>query len=161
MIKYQTWAQTFSEVPDEISLYVPLANCTIHCEGCNSKWLWLDKGTELTEKEIQRLIDKNKGITCVCIGGGEGDFTSLNNIFRYIKEHNLKTCWYSGLDTIPKHIDIRNLDFIKIGHYNGTPINEEGTNQIFWKVEHYNHGFELINETQLFRKHIKNNSNEN
>lgn len=135
MLRYKSYQQVFSEVPDEITLYIPLTNCQIRCSGCNSKWLWEDAGCEMNSSILEDLISKNQGITCVCIGGGESDFSTLNSLFETVKSLDLKTCWYTGMDKIPKDIDLRWLDFIKIGPYTGIPINEKGTNQRFYIVE--------------------------
>ena len=161
MLKYKAYQQVFSEVPDEITLYIPLTNCTIRCPECNSKWLWKDDGYELNHSVLEDLIRKNEGITCVCIGGGETDFFTLNSLFELIKSYDLKTCWYTGLNKIPKEIDLRWLDFIKIGPFEGIPINEESTNQRFFTIKKECKDHKIIHlqlediTNVFFSKHLK------
>ena len=92
-MKYLDYAVTFSEFPDEISLCINISNCPFHCPGCHSPELWKDKGIELSQRKLEKLISD-----------------------------------------IPKEIDIKWFDYIKIGPY----IQEKGgldnpnTNQRFY-----------------------------
>ena len=120
--------------------------------------MWEDKGTPLTIEELQSLLDKHQGITCVCLLGGEHDIDSLTELFMYAHER-IKTAWYCGLDMIPKDKVgiLEYLDFVKIGHYDqelgglDSPI----TNQKFYKVESYsnNDSVKVIDITSVFHKH--------
>lgn len=158
MLKYIYCKEVFSEVPGEISLGISISGCTIHCQGCHSRELWEDKGTPLTIKELQSLLDKHQGITCICLLGGEHDIDSLIELFMYAHQR-VKTAWYCGLDMIPKDkIGIlKYLDFVKLGHYGqelgglGSPL----TNQQFYKVESIsdNDSPKLTNITSLFLQH--------
>ena len=140
MLKYYNSMVVFEEIPDEITLAINITNCPCHCPGCHSKFLWEDVGTELTNDELDRLIEENSGITCVCLMGGDSDHVSVNNIAKYIlsKHPNLKIGWYSGFSEIPSEIDPINFDYIKLGpyieEYGG--LDKETTNQIMYKVEH-------------------------
>lgn len=134
MIKYVDTLVGFAEVPSEISLCINISGCIIQCKDCHSKHLWEDIGEPLDVPTLQNLLDNNKGITCVCILGGH-DFTALNELFKYVKEQGLKTCWYTGYDCIPKDINLAYLDYIKIGHYDGHPLNDPKTNQKFYIIE--------------------------
>ena len=156
MLKYYNAMVVFEEIPDEITLAINITNCPCHCPGCHSKFLWEDIGTELTNDEIDGLIEKNSGITCVCLMGGDSDHVSVNDIAKYIlsKHPGLNIGWYSGFSEIPSEIDINNFDYIKVGpyieEYGG--LDKETTNQIFYKVEH-NHMFGwLENITDKFWK---------
>ena len=158
MLKYDRYEVTFAEVPNHICLYITLTNCPIRCSGCNSKHLWGDRGTALRLDNLNTIIHCNTGISCVCFGGGDNSPKELNKLAEHIKKStNLKVCWYSGLDYISPEIDIANFDFIKVGHFNGIPINKEGTNQIFWKIQHFGKNFELIDQTKLFQVNDRNN----
>lgn len=135
MLKYYSYGTTFAEVPDEISLYITLSGCRIRCPKCNSKWLWSFDGTPLTPDQLLNIMHRNghQRCTCVCIGGGD-NFEELNALFKVIKREGLKACWYTGYDKIPKAINLSLLDFIKIGHYNGHPLNDPKTNQRMYKI---------------------------
>lgn len=158
MLKYIYCKEIFSEVPWELTLGISISGCQIHCKGCHSRELWEDKGTPLTIEELQSLLDKHQGITCLCLLGGEHDIDSLTELFMYAHER-IKTAWYCGLDMIPKDKVgiLEYLDFVKIGHYDqelgglDSPI----TNQKFYKVESYsnNDSVKVIDITSVFHKH--------
>ena len=154
---------TFSEVPDETTLCVAISGCQIHCKGCHSRGLWEDKGTLLTLEELQRLLDKHRGITCLCLMGGEHDIDSLTELFQYAYK-KVRTAWYCGLDMIPKDkIGIlQYLDFCKLGHYDqelgglASPV----TNQRFYRIEHEGNG-DYYEHDLSFKFNNKENTNEN
>ena len=157
MLKYVDTLVTFSEVPDEITLCINISNCPCHCEGCHSSYLAEDIGNALDNKAITTLIGVNKGISCVCIMGGDSDVDSVNKLAEYIKFKwkNLKVAWYSGRQELNKDINLNNLDFIKLGPYIKElgPLNSKTTNQRFYKVNRD----KLIDITNKFYKHeIKN-----
>lgn len=136
MLKYLYVREVFSEVPSEITLGISISGCTIHCKGCHSKELWRDKGTPLTIEEIDKLLNEHKGVTCICLMGGEHDIDALIELFMYTHK-KLKTAWYCGLDVIPKDkIGILEyLDYVKIGHYDHKlgGLDSPNTNQRFYE----------------------------
>lgn len=161
MLKYLYCKEIFAEVPGEITLGISISGCLIHCKGCHSRDLWEDKGTPLTIEELQRLLATHKGITCLCILGGESDVDSLIELFMYAHKR-IKTAWYCGLDMIPKDkLGIINfLDFLKIGHYDQElgGLTSPTTNQRFYKIEHQGDGsYYEHNITFKFQKTDKTN----
>lgn len=141
MLKYIDNKVTFSEVPNEITLCISISGCQIHCKDCHSKYLWEDKGTNLTINELDRLILNNNGITCVCIMGGNQDNKSLNTLFSHImiKYPNIKKCWYSGEDLILSFnkVSLLLLDYVKVGSYIDElgGLDNKNTNQRFYKID--------------------------
>lgn len=139
MLKYLYTKVVFAEVPGEISLGISISGCQIHCKGCHSRDLWEDKGTPLDTKELDRLLNANKGVSCLLLLGGEQDMDSLIELFMHAHKR-IKTAWYCGLDMIPKDkIGIMQyLDFLKVGHYDQDlgGLNSQVTNQVFYKIEH-------------------------
>ena len=161
MLKYNYCKEVFSEVPGEISLGISISGCRQHCYGCHSRELWEDKGTPLTIDELQRLLDKHKGITTLLLLGGEADIDSLIELFQYAYK-KVKTAWYCGLDLIPKDKlgIIQYLDWLKLGHYDQElgGLASPTTNQRFYKIEHLGNGeYNMINETFKFNKKEKTN----
>lgn len=163
MLKYVDTAVTLSEIPDEITLCINISNCPCHCKGCHSAYLaedigepldvWVGFGTTVLDK----LINKNNGITCVAFMGGDSDPKAVNNCARYVKrERNLSTAWYSGRQELSKEIDLKNFDYIKLGPYieERGPLNNPNTNQRFYKVHKKVvsgiEGYELEDETNKF-----------
>lgn len=157
-LKYIYIKEVFAEVPGEISLAISISGCQIHCQGCHSRELWEDKGTPLTIEELQSLLDKHQGITCLCLLGGEHDIDSLTELFMYAHER-IKTAWYCGLDMIPKDKVgiLEYLDFVKIGHYDQElgGLDSPTTNQKFYKVESRsnNDSVKVTDITSIFHKH--------
>ena len=156
MVKYVDTLVSFQEVPDEISLCINISNCPCHCQGCHSAYLAEDIGTELTIEELQKLILNNKGITCVCLMGGDSDPTYIEELAMYLKFqawYPVKVAWYSGRQYIPDEILVGYFDYIKIGPY--IPelggLDSENTNQIMYKIE----DDKLIDITYRFRHDFK------
>lgn len=138
MLKYHSTYIGFREIPDEISLCINLTNCPNNCKGCHSPWLKEDKGTPLTYIELKKLINNNKGITCICFMGGDKEPWEVKRFASLIKEEtNLKTAWYSGKEDL---IDLKtsiNFDYIKIGPYieEFGPLDSKTTNQQLFKFD--------------------------
>lgn len=138
MLKYVDTLVSFSEVPDEVSLCINISNCPCHCRNCHSSYLADDIGSKLDKKTLYRLIKENKGITCVCLMGGDSNPTDVEALFIML-EHDypkLKRAWYSGKQEFPSDINIEWFNYIKLGPYIeelGSLISKN-TNQKFYKV---------------------------
>jgi len=139
MLKYLYAKEIFAEIPDEITLGVSITNCHIRCDGCHSKELWDDKGKPLTWSSLNPLINIHRGISCVCLFGGEHDIDSLTELFYHARRY-VRTAWYCGLPEIPKgHEGItRYLDYIKLGPYRKElgGLDSPTTNQRLYLLEH-------------------------
>lgn len=158
-MKYTYSEVTFREFPDEISLCINLSNCPHHCKGCHSPELWEDIGTELSGKELENLINKNKGISCLGLMGGDSDISWIVSTAGFIKEFypNLKVGWYSGNKVLHKHIDLKDFDYVKLGPYieEKGPLDNPNTNQrLFW-INHSN----MDSLEDITFKFWKNNEN--
>lgn len=165
MLKYVDVAVTFSEVPDEISLCIDISNCPCHCKGCHSSYLAKDIGEVLDNNSLEELILKNKGISCVCLMGGDANPALINVLASHIKYNErilnecgtLKVAWYSGRQKLSNHINLANFDYIKLGPYKEEkgPLNNPNTNQKFFKVNRLSKlppRFSLENITYKFWK---------
>lgn len=157
MLKYKGTLITFSEIPDEISLCINITGCPIKCEGCHSPWLAEDDGTSLSIKELQRLININNGITCVCFMGGDADPKYIGYLAFIISMGypKLKTAWYSGRNTIEElNLDLADWNYIKVGPYikEKGPLNNPNTNQRLYQVIEDKGKFSLIDITYKFWK---------
>ena len=137
MLKYVDTKVVFQEVPDEISLAINISNCPCKCKNCHSSYLAEDIGEVLDETNLVILLEENRGITCVCLMGGDSDPSKINSIAKYIKEVTIcKVAWYSGRQELSKDIDLRWFDYIKLGPYIEElgPLTSPTTNQRFYKV---------------------------
>lgn len=157
MLKYVDTKVVFAEVPDEITLAINISNCPCQCKGCHSSYLAQDIGEPLDLQHLTNLIDSNKGISCVCIMGGDANPSEVDDIAQDIKEYypELKVGWYSGRQELSKDIELSNFDYIKLGPYieEFGPLNSKTTNQRFYKVS----DGELIDITSKFWKHETEN----
>lgn len=167
MLKYVDAKVVFAEVPDEVTLAINISNCPCHCKNCHSPYLAEDIGEPLIYKDthnnrtvincnpLSELIEANKGITCVCLMGGDSNPEYINILGKTIKCHKLKSAWYSGKQELSKDINLEFFDFIKLGPYIEElgPLNSRTTNQRFYKVS----DGELINITSKFWKHETEN----
>lgn len=157
MLKYVDTKIVFAEVPDEITLAINISGCPCNCKGCHSSYLAKDIGEPLDLQHLTNLIDSNKGITCVCIMGGDANPSEVDDIAQDIKEYypELKVGWYSGRQELSKDIELGNFDYIKLGPYieEFGPLNSKTTNQRFYKVS----DGELVDITSRFWKHETEN----
>lgn len=150
-LKYLGHSIVFQEVPNEISLAINISGCPYKCKGCHSPYLWEYKGRYISE-DIEALINRHDGITCVCFMGGEQNPKELNELIDYVHSRGLKVCLYTGSDTIPNNI--YNLNYLKIGHYSEEHggLDKPTTNQKFFIVHDDKEYFDM---TILFRKENK------
>lgn len=120
MLKYVDTLVSFSEIPDEITLCINISQCPNNCKGCHSPWLREDIGEDLNIESLNNLINKNKGVTCVCFMGGDQDPTEISNLafaVRLRSDYPYKTAWYSGKQHIPDELNVSDFDYIKVGPY--------------------------------------------
>lgn len=157
MLKYVDTKVVFAEIPDEITLAINISGCPCNCKGCHSSYLAKDIGEPLDLQHLTNLIDSNKGISCVCIMGGDANPSEVDDIAQDIKEYypELKVGWYSGRQELSKDIELGNFDYIKLGPYieEFGPLNSRTTNQRFYKVSNG----ELVDITSKFWKHETEN----
>ena len=138
MLKYVDTKVVFQEVPNEITLAINISGCPCNCRGCHSSYLAEDIGEPLDLQHLTNLIDSNKGISCVCIMGGDANPSKVDDIAQDIKEYypELKVGWYSGRQELSKEIELKWFDYIKLGPYIPVrgPLDNPYTNQKFYKV---------------------------
>lgn len=139
-MKYLNSEITFREIPDEITLCINISNCPFKCIGCHSPELQKDIGEELTLFVLNKLLSKNKGVTCIVFMGGDSEINVLELMLKFVKFNypNLKTAWYSGRKTIPLIFDLTTLDFLKLGPYikEYGPLDNKTTNQRLYRLKH-------------------------
>lgn len=117
-LKYLGCAIALQEVPNEISLVINVSGCPHKCEGCHSQYLWEYGGNILLDDFVELLSKYKDMITCVCFMGGEQNKDELCGYLMFIKSIGLKTCLYSGCDSIEDLSDLlQYLDWVKIGRY--------------------------------------------
>ena len=156
-LKYLGYSIVFQEVPNEVTLAINISGCPHKCEGCHSKYLWEYEGNYISD-DLYKLIKQYDGlITCVCFMGGEQNPMDLIYCLYIAHQCGLKTCLYSGVDSLNYLIAIgvsTNCDYIKTGHYDEQlgGLNSPTTNQRFFS--RVDDGF--IDTTYLFQKGYHN-----
>jgi hypothetical protein len=88
--------------------------------------------------------------------GGDHNQDELITACGIVKSHNLKTCLYSGFDSL-ENIEprlVRYLDYLKIGHYDAFrgPLNATTTNQKMYKLENTQDSIRFLDITKVFWK---------
>ena len=141
----------FQEVPNETSLALNISDCPHHCPGCHSMYLWQPVGDVLTEEWLQQQLARYPYLTCVSIQGGDRDYHEVERLARWIKQHGLKSCWYTGFARLPEDLQYGCFDFIKVGPYIELMggLRSPSTNQRFYRVEQDGSLYDL---TELFWK---------
>ena len=137
MLKYLNTQVVFQEFPGETTFAINLTNCPNHCKGCHSPQLWEDTGTELTQKELIRLVEPVlSGITCIGFMGGDGNIPELLKLARFCKANypDIKIGWYSGRANWNSTI-MEPFDYCKFGPYmvDRGGLDNPNTNQVFLK----------------------------
>ena len=150
MLKYDTHAITYRELPNEVALSFSITSCPFQCSGCHSPHLRCDIGHD--NCELKEMIAKyHKHITAICFlgHGGDNHKEAFTELLKDIKsKYNLKVGVYSGYP-YPFEEFLPYVDYYKVGPY----IQERGalddlnTNQVYYEVK----GDELINKTYLFQ----------
>ena len=122
-MKIASYDIVFQEIPDEVTLALNISQCPCHCVGCHSPHLADDIGEELTENLLDGLVQTyGKGITCVCMMGGDAAPCEVDRWLAYIHTLGLKTAWYSGREQKSVQVKDEHLDYLKLGPY----IEEKG-----------------------------------
>lgn len=105
------------EVPDELSLAISITGCPLACKGCHSSHTWDSNiGNDLTIEVLEKLIQKNKHISCVLFYDGLHNEIELKKLFLYTKSKNLKVAFYTGLDKVSESLNLL-IDYLKVGSY--------------------------------------------
>lgn len=155
MIKYIETKIVFSEVPDEVALCINITGCKNNCKGCHSPYLAEDIGEDLTIEKLTQLATEAEGITCIAFMGGDNDPKRINRLAKWVQDElDLKVAWYSGRDELSDQIELKNFNYIKIGHYdeNYGPLTDSSTNQRFYKVRKLKENYILDDITETFWK---------
>ena len=131
MLKYSDYNVGFEEIPERVSLNIFITNCPFLCEGCHSPELREDIGTELTSEEVEKLLYKCRGITCVTFMGDGCTPKDVITLGQYLRDKHpgLDIAVYSGREEYDDYFGL--FSFIKLGAYRQElgAINTRTTNQ--------------------------------
>lgn len=134
---------TLNELPNHIAFYIQLAECTIHCKGCHSGFLWgtcehvsIDYILELAREQIKIGADS------IIIFGDINNNIDDNEFFILCKSLSelAPVCVYSGASSVERSLGktdtLKYLSYIKLGGYDDSlgPLNHSSTNQRLYAV---------------------------
>ena len=151
MLRFHNYDVVFQEIPNEVTLAINISNCPHRCKGCHSPHLWEDTGELLTESVLLGLFEKyGSAITCICFMGGDRYPHKVAELALFSRRANVKTAWYSGLDTLPEIGYTQYFDYIKLGAYIGNlgGLDSASTNQRLYRIENG----EMIDMTDSFQR---------
>jgi len=105
------------EIPDEISLIIPVAGCGRKCPSCHTPELQdRNNGEPFTLDILKGLLDCHMGlISCVCFFEGSRDGAILS-MCKEIKRRRLKTALYTGANHVDDFV-VSMFDYVKLGPY--------------------------------------------
>lgn len=149
---------TFQEVPNEVSITLPILGCPRNCRGCSWSSINLDPSLcTLDLGEFFAYVDRYRDYaTCITVMGGEWDIVFITEILTKIKTNypNLRLALYSGKYILDDHLYcrvIQLLDYLKEGGYVEElgPLSSKTTNQRFYDLRDKDN---ILNITNLFIK---------
>lgn len=140
----------FQECPGEIALCFSFYGCPLRCDGCHSEELWNKAGgSPLTLERFEQYLSQYAGLmSAVVFFGGEWQPLELQQLLRAAQAKQLKTCLYTGLDHVSRHLKPY-LNFAKVGPWKEQlgGLNTPNSNQVFYQFEN---GQITQNLTHLF-----------
>ena len=147
------------EIPDHITLFFEMGECTAQCKGCHSPELWNNVELKWTEEEVLNIAKgyKKYGANAVVLMGGTTNgvpkkvlkdiVVKLGNIY------NGNIGLYSGVQgIIPHEYLIDSLRWLKVGPYDESKggLSNSLTNQVFYEIINK----VPVDKTQLFRRNV-------
>ena len=137
VLRYSSEEIVWQEVPGETSLAYTITGCPVGCKGCHSVDTWpVGSGIELLPDYFSKRLNDYQGlITCVLFLGGEWHHEALLQLLKLAKSQGLKTCLYTGLESIPSEIT-KQLDYLKTGPWVAARggLDSRATNQRFMNL---------------------------
>jgi anaerobic ribonucleoside-triphosphate reductase activating protein len=105
------------EIPDEISLIIPVTGCGRNCQECHTPELQnKHNGESFTLDVLKGLLKRHENfISCVCFFEGDKD-SEILSMCKEIHRRRLKTALYTGADRVDD-LAVELFDYIKLGHY--------------------------------------------
>jgi anaerobic ribonucleoside-triphosphate reductase activating protein len=128
----------FQECPNEIALCFSFYGCPLRCNGCHSEELWnASGGSPLSVERFEQYLNQYAGLmSAVVFFGGEWQPLELQALLRAAQAKHLKTCLYTGLNHISRHLK-PHLNFAKVGPWESQlgGVNNLNSNQRFYQLE--------------------------
>jgi anaerobic ribonucleoside-triphosphate reductase activating protein len=123
---------SLQEIPNEISLIIPLSGCGCHCKGCHTSiYRDANSGELVSLLDYITLLEKYRGkCSCICFFEGRG----VEDLAYVAKELGFKIALYSGKSYVDYDIP---FDYLKVGEYKEElgGLRERTTNQRMYKLQ--------------------------
>lgn len=137
---------TLNEIPDKIALYFNLGNCSCHCKGCHSDYLWdTNPCKEMTVENVLEIVEnyKDEVEAVVFLGGNHNgmDFEEfIDAVIAPITDLNIDVGIYLGAWSANDFwLASQWCRWVKVGAF--VPVcgglASPATNQIFCEIQNY------------------------
>ncbi len=143
MLYYAEFGLSHREVPKEESICIYISGCQNRCKNCHYPELQRPNYGYLLCENYRDMIDLYwKAASCVCfLGEGKGTRSErgeLTAYSSYAHAKGLKTCLYSGRDTVVEDW-METFDYVKVGGYQPEqgPLSSPQTNQRMYRRSRY------------------------
>lgn len=134
---------TLTEIPDRITYFIELGNCTQHCAGCHSPYLADSVISRPTLAGVERMVERaaERGANAIALMGGTTNGISDDDLITILTTLSciLPVCLYSGSDDAEhdKYIAQKSgVTWLKTGSYREERggLSSPSTNQRFYKL---------------------------
>lgn len=158
---------TLTEIPNRISVFFEIGNCTCHCDGCHSPELW-DTNYTQPNMTAQEMIDYIReqyklGANAVVLMGGWNNEGVYKDLFALLLLR-LSTRFHVGVYVGDDDLGVLPrlpIKWIKAGRYEKDKggLDSPTTNQRFYAFNSYKHTWE--DKTKEYFQRSDNNEEEN
>lgn len=158
---------TLTEIPNRISVFFEIGNCTCHCDGCHSPELWDTNYTRpnMTVQEIIDYVDEqyNLGANAVVLMGGMNNKGFHKDLFAFLLlelSTRFQVGVYVGDDDL-RWLPRLPIKWIKSGRYEKDKggLDSPTTNQRFYEFNPVYQSW--IDKTKEYFQRSDNNEEEN
>ena len=134
---------TLTEIPDRITYFIELGNCTQNCAGCHSPHLADSVKTPISLEGVERMAERaaEQGANAIALMGGTTNGISDDDLITILSTLSciLPVCLYSGSDDEEHDKTIAQkggVTWLKTGSYQEERggLSSPTTNQHFYKL---------------------------
>ena len=137
---------TLTEIPNQVSMFFEIGNCSTHCEGCHSQELWDTnpcKDMVSPEEILQRIGLYSGYITAVLFMGGQRNHIDFEQFVEQVIGPSSKVMpvgiYMGDWEKNDLLLAFRYCRWIKLGKYERDlgGLDKKETNQRFIEVQNY------------------------
>lgn len=137
---------TLTEIPDRITYFIELGNCTQNCAGCHSPHLADSVKTPISLEGVERMAERaaEQGADAIALMGGTTNGLRESDIIQILRCLSviLPVCLYSGSDDAERDQYLAkqgNATWLKTGSYKAElgGLTSATTNQHFYRIDYH------------------------